>query len=72
MDTVGSTVVECHETAGSSGGKPDGSYSAECHVVDGTAVAFYLCVDASCDVLRTVALTSLGSAGRIQSLRRRS
>ena len=68
-DTVGSTVVECYETEGRSAGGPDGSYSAECRVVDGSAAAFYLCVDASCEVLRAVALTSLGSERRAAASR---
>ena len=63
-DTIGNTAVECYETQGRSGERPDGSYSADCRVVDGSAAAFYVCVDASCEVLRTVALTSLGSGRR--------
>lgn len=61
-DTVGSRVVPCYVTTGLSGGKPDGSYAADCRTLDGTAVAFYVCVDASCEVLRAVALASLGDA----------
>jgi hypothetical protein len=62
-DTIGGAVVVCQETAGRSGGRPDGSYAATCRAVGGNAIAVYLCVDSSCEVLRKVALASLSGVG---------